>query len=344
MNLKQAVAQANLAVPEKGPEQKSSEQVTFRVFQIAAQTGQPIQDLTRKQWRKKWLASNRFMLVRVKASAIASPFRPSVVLASAVKVSAEPLVVDLNMRAAGRTGSGYVPEVIVVDGGDRHRRHIQAGNGIVWAWVGEKALKKMGHVIRADHDMGSNELRTKIDELLREKFKKNDAKSSPCMSSGAWVAEIYPFENYFVYSYEGKTYKQAYTVGEKRAVSFTSQPVEVVTQFVPIGKATKVDAAMLSVPRQDMPQNGSANHMPMPGVKGGKLYSAVSNPRGPRGLSIDPSVSQPGSGIGPRTEPSRGASKSETKQKATFHPDGKISKGGSRSEAQQMKFGKKSKK
>lgn len=119
-------------------------------------------------------------------------------------------------------------------------------------------------------------------------------------------------------------------------------------------KKSKLESAAIlaqSVPRQDRAYNGSAPHMPMPGMKGTKLYSqggpgASSSLGGgsgptpkvmadasdvtphhdpsdrydkPKGQSLDPSdVSgfrkSPGAGVGPRVSPSKGGSKSDIAQ------------------------------
>jgi hypothetical protein len=55
--------------------------------------------------------------------------------------SLEPIVVDVNKQNIGQTPSGYVPRVIVVDGKHTHMARRTQGYGTILAWVGEKALK-----------------------------------------------------------------------------------------------------------------------------------------------------------------------------------------------------------
>lgn len=103
----------------------------------------------------------------------------------------------------------------------------------------------------------------------------------------------------------------------------------------PFSKKTKLETAALlsNIPRQDVAQNGSAPHAPMPGVKAGKLYASDPSDVTPHhdpsdrkdkpfGRSLDPSDTDrppmkspsrqaPGAGVGPRMAPSKGGSKSD---------------------------------
>lgn len=68
--------------------------------------------------------------------------------------------------------------------------------------------------------------------------------------------------------------------------------VEKAIESKPVSKRSKIEsAAILNMPRQDVAENGSAPHRPMPGVKGGKVYGMGG---GQAGL---------GSGSGPTAPP-----------------------------------------
>jgi len=91
----------------------------------------------------------------------------------------------------------------------------------------------------------------------------------------------------------------------------------------------EVAAAMSQVLRQDTEVKNSANHMPMPGVKGNKVYAgpgiikkmdveeaqAGADFQEPSDENNDPSDQAPGAGGGKRLAPSKGASRSELSQR-----------------------------
>lgn len=126
-----------------------AEQIAKQVFAMAKQNGSPFLNIDHKQWAKKWLASDEFVLTEIDASSVAIPMAPkntnkvfTNIMASAT--SLPPVVVDLNKRGIGRApGSGYIPPVIVVDGKHRATAININGRETIKAWVGVKALDKV---------------------------------------------------------------------------------------------------------------------------------------------------------------------------------------------------------
>lgn len=120
--------------------------VTKRVFQLAAQSGRPM-GLSAKAWQKKWLASEEFVLTEIETAQAALPSNPSSLdVQKDINASVDslaPIVVDVNKNGVGRAFGGYVPKLIVVDGGSRQRAASYQGRDKIQAWVGVKAIKSL---------------------------------------------------------------------------------------------------------------------------------------------------------------------------------------------------------
>lgn len=153
MNLDKAQALSNLRREKQAKSEdkltRTARQIARRVFQVAAQGGDPYRGQTFDGWARKWLASKEFVLMEIDASAVAAPCDPRnpARVAERFLCSAEqyePIVVDLNKNNVGRTMFGkYVPEVIVVDGKHRRKAAMQQGRARITAWVGIKAAAKI---------------------------------------------------------------------------------------------------------------------------------------------------------------------------------------------------------
>lgn len=128
----------------------------------------------------------------------------------------------------------YCPNVIVVAGGKR--RELLLAEGIVasWAYVQADVIN-----INADDAISSNELMEKLNELLRERFYGNKDTGggcgSPCGSAlpYPYIFEVYPFENYFIYSMKGQKYRQAFALDPiERKVGLRGGSIMVMEKFV----------------------------------------------------------------------------------------------------------------
>lgn len=154
MNLQQAVAIANMQKQQtvlllQGQTTKTAREVAELVFDLSAAAGEPYRNATPKVWAERWLASKKFTLVDIDPRQVAVPFvnriSRSKVLAT-MQASADslpPIVVDTNLQGIGKSATGYVPSLIVVDGKHRHRAQMLCGRDRITAWVGEKALAQL---------------------------------------------------------------------------------------------------------------------------------------------------------------------------------------------------------
>lgn len=114
--------------------------------------------------------------------------------------------------------------------GARNRLETQLGLGSLKCG----GIKHSSRSILSGADMSANELRELIEEYLREKFKpkKNgNGNMSPCGGSSAWATDIFPMDNYFVYKYDGKSFRQDYTITQGDLTA-KGDPVRVKSAFV----------------------------------------------------------------------------------------------------------------
>lgn len=288
----------------------------------------------RDQWLAEKVKSKEFILAEIPLSSVAivDSFGELEIQAS---LDDTPIIVDVNKNKIGRTTGrrSYVPKVIVIEGAARHNAYRLSGSSLMKAWVGAEAAVILG--LMADHQFGSDELRQKLGELLREKYvpkKKNGETIGPY----PYISEVYPFENYFVYSYDANLYKQAFTCDiKKRQCKFDGDPEQVVQKFVELGKdvdATKKQtsmektlkmAAMPSVAKMATPSRpgnavGTTGRMPMsrPGVDTTQTSPRFINPNFKANSVVQRTKpfgnvaskkdgftynrTSPGSGVGPR--------------------------------------------
>lgn len=149
MNLEQAVAMGKLTIKASRLEEetKTRLEVAESVFDLSARCGEPYENQTPKDWAKNWLASKKFTLVEIAPHQVAVPYvnriDPHKVQRTlqASEEQIEPIVVDLNKQGIGSTQSGYTPQVIVVDGKHRHKAQVIRGKDKIRAWVGELAME-----------------------------------------------------------------------------------------------------------------------------------------------------------------------------------------------------------
>jgi hypothetical protein len=177
--------------------------------------------------------SERFYLVKM-------PIRklPLISIESSAAVGA--IVIDTNGSRRKATGSGFVPKVIVLKG----LRSLQAAKAaekmFCNVWVGEKALRRLH--ISAEDAIGSNVLQTKLQRLISDKNKKSMKASGGSYTPSPWVEAIYPSDNYFVYRYDGDTYRQAYNLDKKTGdPTLSGGPVKAIVKNLP-----QVSAASLA--------------------------------------------------------------------------------------------------
>lgn len=221
-------------------------------------------------WSKEWLASKTFILMDLPLGKAANPIRPDHnkmlrSLASSAD-SVKPIVVDVNKKQIGAT-HGFYPKVIVVHGSEIYSAAETQGRNTIRAWVGEQAAKAMNLLINADHDIGVEELRQKLMEKLSGKYKPINNGTG----SSAWITDIFPFENYFIYKYQGKDFKQVYSIDGSRNIAFVSSPVEVRETYV---EAARVRAGTNAIIRMKRPAPAGIPDNKMEAKKKKKKVSA----------------------------------------------------------------------
>src|SRR5712675_269209 len=253
---------ASMAVTEKLNTNNSKAEVIFskisadEVARIAIHASHE-----RNSWLKNNVTSKEFVLVEIPLSSVAILENPSGKLDLRAALDTTPLFIDINKRRQGRTNSGFIPSVIVIEGAARHTAARLNGKNSLKAWVGIEAAKVLK--IYADHQFGAQELNSKIQEQLRQKLVKKKG-NGETIGPYPWVSEVYPFENYFIYSYDGDLYKQQYKCDiKKRTVTFTGDAEQVIQKYVdlnakqtPMEKAMKMSAmpTTVSAPSMDMKQ------------------------------------------------------------------------------------------
>ena len=242
MNIRQAMSFSELNIYRKPllRQAVTALDITKKIFARAEEAGKPFRLTTEKEWQKDWLASEKFVLYDLPLNMVAVPYaiadsKTISMIQGAAPREMAPIVVDLNKQKVGQSSKGFYPAVVVVDGAHRHKATAMQGHETIRAWVGELAAAKL-NLIHADHQFGASELQSKLQEQLREKFKPKDG---PIGYNGIgptpWIKECYPFENYFVYSYDGDLYKQKYKANQKkRSVVLVGEPEEVVEKYVGI--------------------------------------------------------------------------------------------------------------
>lgn len=193
----------------------------------------------RKEWLRK-VSSKEFILAEI-------PISSAVVIDGNGKfdlkasLDDKPIVVDSNKNKAGRISRGdYFPPVIVIEGAARHNAARFKGKSKVQAWIGSDVLKVLK--IHADDQFGAQELNDKLSELLREKYVPKKKSTGETLGPYPWMREVYPFELYFVYNYEGKLYKQKFTCDmKKRTCKFDGEPIEVKQEYVDLAGQTSME-------------------------------------------------------------------------------------------------------
>lgn len=230
-NLFQAAALCSLA--ENAPSTKTQSRVLSYVSFLA-------EIKSNSQWGDEWLKSERFILTDVPVGRIANPIKPNIdKFLQALRCSQQPdqpIVIDLNKKEIGLT-HGYYPKVIVVHGSDIYAAAEHQRRDSVKAWIGIEAAKLLDLDISADHDIGANELNRKLNALLTQKFKQKS--TSPAVYDGnkvPWIQEVYPLEDYFIYTLGMDTYKQAYTIGDDLEPAFKGQPTKVRATYINAGE------------------------------------------------------------------------------------------------------------
>lgn len=149
-----------------------------------------------------------------------------------------PIVIACNRKQWGRVHStGYFPSGIVVAGSKTRAALLRHGITRGWAYVEAGSIE-----IQADDSISCNELLDKLSTLLLQKFYGSNGPTAN--QPYPYVVECYPFENYMVFSFGGKKYRQSFALDPiEHKVSLQGAETQVLEQFV--------DAFGESMPRSD---------------------------------------------------------------------------------------------
>lgn len=186
----------------------------------------------------KSIFSKKFIFAEIPISSVAVIDDRSKFDIKASKQKNVPIVVDINKHKKGKSAGSYFPPVIVIEGSSQHNTARFSGATKIQAWVGEKALRVLR--IYADDQFGAQELNDKISELLREKYVPKK-KSGESLGPYPWIKEVYPYEDYVIYQYEGKLFKQKYSCDvKKRTVKFDGDTTEVRQEYVDLASQSSL--------------------------------------------------------------------------------------------------------
>jgi hypothetical protein len=169
--------------------------------------------------RERWLSSEEFLLMRVPITKLSTNYGE---ICASGETPRGLIVIDANKNKVGSSAGGFIPPAIVVAGTDIVRFAKNKDACYLNCWVGTKSMKALGLTVHADHMVGTNELNKSLNNLLKAKNSKGYA----------YIVEIYPFEGYFIYSYDGDQYRQAFSCDNiSRKVALEGSPVKVFTQY-----------------------------------------------------------------------------------------------------------------
>ena len=144
------------------------------------------------------------------------------------RVPGAPLIITQNYEKLGYIqATDYYPSGIIVAGAATRNILLNASYTRSWAYVEAGALE-----INADDAIGSSELMGKLDALILEKFY-GSAKQPVSGQPWPYIQEVYPFENYFIYSMKGQKYRQGFALDPiERKVALRGGSVAVNEKFV----------------------------------------------------------------------------------------------------------------
>lgn len=137
------------------------------------------------------------------------------------------IVVRANAEGLGATSTGFVPDKIIVQGAQT-RKEMMANSAIrAWVW----AAKDLS--INADDKMSCSELMSMLQELLYEKYRGNFQNDFSSIQPSPYVVQVYPFENYMVFTLKGISYRQYYVIDPlARKVALAGLPTKVQEMFI----------------------------------------------------------------------------------------------------------------
>lgn len=145
-----------------------------------------------------------------------------------------PILIDANVDKISKLNSGHVPKVVVLGGLNKLRAAKHNHELYCSAWVGNKALKSLS--IKASDAISSSELSSKVQAAIYDTYgpKKVNGATSYDYNKSPWVSDIFPYENYVVYTLDGNQYRQDFTFdSDTRKISLVGKSVQVHSEYIP---------------------------------------------------------------------------------------------------------------
>lgn len=215
---------------------KTPSEISTSVFAMASIEGRSFGNSTQEEWRKKYLTSRSFILAEVPMASIALPVKVSNsnliqrLLSEAANL--KPVIVDVNRHKIGKTKSGFVPKIMLIDGAERFEAAALRGETKILSWIGADAADILD--ISADDEMSSSEMEGQLMKLINSVLGLDKARSSSLVSNKyMYISQVYPFENYCIYRYDQKEFRQHYRVDQQdRSLALIGRPIEVVQKYV----------------------------------------------------------------------------------------------------------------
>lgn len=124
-----------------GTRKKSRLQIAREVIMAEVES-----EATPRKWADEWLSSESFVLASLPIGRVAMPQPPleKNVLRQLNASTPGLVVIDTNKKKLCRAaGSGFVPQTLMVVGGDVQAAAQRQGEEVILAWVGERALKHL---------------------------------------------------------------------------------------------------------------------------------------------------------------------------------------------------------
>ena len=179
------------------------------------------------------------------------------------------IVVTANTEKLGAVqGIGYVPPGVITAGAARRKRLMELGQVFAYAFVDTRITE-----MRCDDEISSRELMDKLDVAIRQKILGNLSEMTVPGAQVPYIVEVYPFENYFIYSWNGDRYRQAYIL----------DPVARQLKLMPVSQKVEekfVNAAVERMPRVQtgivyQPQATANNQTSFRGAPNSELVTGV---------------------------------------------------------------------
>jgi hypothetical protein len=141
-----------------------------------------------------------------------------------------PICIDLNVDKLRRSSSGFVPKFVILSGSALVRKLKDKDVLSCNAWVGNRVLDKYPRIM-ADDAISSSDLSEKLRCLISKTYTKPSTRDQD--GCYAYVVDIYPFENYLIFSIKNEKYRQQYKLDPiAREVALDGKPVKVFEKYV----------------------------------------------------------------------------------------------------------------